>query len=410
MEILERLSTLARGATGHAAAAAALELAADLVPVGRRRLLSLAAADAQLAGEHYRAAGLLRRAGATGEPRPAPPVRAAVVAARREMGRGRSRVAGQMLTAAAAELWETGAIRRLPTVLALRGWALARAGDLTAAADDAGQALELAALTGDRRAVVHARHTRTLLAVLRGEPAVLGRAPAMVVPLRCDPVGGGLMLLAALAARGPNDLPATAGVAAEFLPDLLECRLVRDRGLSAADLGALRGLTRSAAGPIAASAWRVLGLTTRDGASDCFARAVRLHTTMDLPFDEARVHLSYGERLRRDGDRRAARHQLRTARDAFAGLGATPWRQRAERELTGTDETRTGRAPTGLTPAEYEVARIVATGVSTRETAARLFLSPKTVEFHLGKVFRKLGVSSRAQLAHVFPELAGKAA
>jgi DNA-binding CsgD family transcriptional regulator len=399
-EILEHLSTLARGATGHAASAAALELAAEVAPAGRRRLLTLAAADAQLAGESQRATDLLRRAAATGEATPASQVGAAeaVASARREMAHGRYRAAEQELAAIAAHLWASGAIHRLPPVLALRSWALARVGDLTAAAGDADQALALARLTENDQVAIRAHHTRALLAVLRGA------APGATE--RTDPVRAGLILLAALATRRPGRLGANAEIAAEFLPDLLECRLLRDRVLCPADLDTLHGLTRSATAPIAANAWRVLGLTSRDGANDCFRRAAGLHTGMDLPFDNARVHLSYGERLRRDGDRRAARNQLRTARDGFARLNAVPWEQRAERELTGTDETRAGRAPTGLTPAEYEVARVVATGVSTREAAERLFLSPKTVEFHLSKVFRKLGVSSRAQLAHVFPELA----
>ncbi|MFB9338472.1 helix-turn-helix transcriptional regulator, partial [Actinoplanes octamycinicus] len=355
----------------------------------------------------------------TGEPAPAAQVGVdeSVAAARREMAFGRFRRAERELATTASRLWAGGVIVRLPAVLALRSWALARAGNLAAASADAEQALALARLTENVPVAARAHHTRLLLGVLRGRSgaaadshreAEAGLAAGPGVPKRIDPVSAGLELLADLAACRPGDLAGPAEVAAEFLPDLLECRLIRDRGLSDEDLYTLRGLTSSAPAPIAANAWRVLGLTARDGANDCFARAARLHATMDLPFDNARVHLSYGERLRRDGDRRAARNQLRTARDGFARLNAVPWAQRAERELTGTDERRAGRAPTGLTPAEYQVARIVATGVSTRETAARLFLSPKTVEFHLGRVFRKLGVTSRAQLAHVFPELSGQ--
>ncbi|BCJ48172.1 hypothetical protein GCM10010168_25320 [Actinoplanes ianthinogenes] len=408
VEILEELSALARGATGHAAAATALEMAAGMTPVGKRRLFTLAAADAQLAGEPGRAAELLRRAAATGEamPRAQDGVDESVAAARREMAHGRFLAAERELAATAGRLWAGGVIWRLPAVLALRSWALARAGNIVAASREAEQALALAQLTENDQVAARAHHTRLLLMILHGRPGESETAPG--VPKENDPVRAGLALLAGLASRHPGDPIGSAEIAAEFLPDLLECRLIRDRELSAEDLYTLRGLTASAPAPIAANAWRVLGLTTRDGANDCFRRAARLHTGMEMPFDNARVHLSYGERLRRDGDRRAARNQLRTARDGFTRLSAVPWAQRAERELTGTDETRAGRAPTGLTPAEYQVARVVATGVSTREAAARLFLSPKTVEFHLGKVFRKLGVTSRAQLAHVFPELAGQ--
>jgi DNA-binding CsgD family transcriptional regulator len=168
----------------------------------------------------------------------------------------------------------------------------------------------------------------------------------------------------------------------------------------------LTGLTRTGTPPAAANAWRVLGLAavSTEAAVVSFARAARLHAAMDLPFEAARLRLAHGERLRRDGGRVEAREHLRAAGDGFRRLGAVTWAARADREIAATDEARRPtRTQSGLTAQEFAVAEVVATGVSTRDAAAQLFLSPKTIEFHLGNVFRKLGVTNRAQLAHVFP-------
>jgi DNA-binding CsgD family transcriptional regulator len=93
---------------------------------------------------------------------------------------------------------------------------------------------------------------------------------------------------------------------------------------------------------------------------------------------------------------------LRYARDAFAGLGATPWAARAAAELRATGEVS---SPTteldgaeALTPQERQVARLVSGGATNRDVAAQLFVSPKTVEYHLAKIFRKLGIKSRVEL------------
>jgi DNA-binding CsgD family transcriptional regulator len=116
----------------------------------------------------------------------------------------------------------------------------------------------------------------------------------------------------------------------------------------------------------------------------------------------ARTHLLYGEWLRRQRRRRDAREQLRTAHDMFEAMGMEAFAQRARVELHATGEhvnKRTGGPDDRLTPQEFQVARLVADGSSNREVAARLFLSPNTVEYHLQKVFRKFRVSSRTQLA-----------
>ena len=112
----------------------------------------------------------------------------------------------------------------------------------------------------------------------------------------------------------------------------------------------------------------------------------------------ARTHLLYGEWLRRRRRRRDAREHLRTARDMFDTLGATAFARRASTELQATNE-HTGEATGVLTPQEMQVAQLVSEGAANREVAAQLYISLNTVEYHLQKVYRKLGVSSRTQLA-----------
>src|SRR5689334_10288825 len=125
-----------------------------------------------------------------------------------------------------------------------------------------------------------------------------------------------------------------------------------------------------------------------------------------MAVDLARAHLLYGQWLRRAKRRRDARHELRTAHDMFAAMGIATLAERAGRELQATGETlrkRTVGTPVELTAQEAQVARLARDGLSNPEIGASLFISARTAQYHLGKVFAKLGISSRCQLAHALP-------
>ena len=137
-------------------------------------------------------------------------------------------------------------------------------------------------------------------------------------------------------------------------------------------------------------------------AEEHFRRALAAHeSSLRLP-DRARTHLALGEHLRRARRRVDAREHLRAALAVFDDLGAAPWSERAAQELRASGETARRRdvsTATELTPQERQVAALVRQGLSNRDAAARLFVSPRTVDFHLRNVFTKLGVTSRAELA-----------
>jgi DNA-binding CsgD family transcriptional regulator len=156
----------------------------------------------------------------------------------------------------------------------------------------------------------------------------------------------------------------------------------------------------------AAVAARLRGLVAdEDAFEDEFQDALSLHERADDAFARARTELAFGERLRRAGRRRDARVQLRAALAAFDELAATPWLERATAELRATGETLRKRQPheaEELTPQELQIALLVAEGKTNKEAGAALFLSHKTVEFHLGRIYRKLSVGSRAELIRQF--------
>jgi DNA-binding CsgD family transcriptional regulator len=198
---------------------------------------------------------------------------------------------------------------------------------------------------------------------------------------------------------GPGPFMEPLGVT----PDLVDAYLGLGRADDAADL--VRRFMDANPHPapyLAAIMARCRGQVAADPgeATAAFAEAVRLHAAAPLAVDVGRTHLAYGMRLRRDGQRVAARRQLEAARSLFQRDELAAWVGRCDAELRATGASRNVRG-TGapLTAQETQVALMVAQGLSNRDIAAALFLSPRTVEHHVGAALRKKGFSSRTQLA-----------
>ncbi|MGI5418857.1 AAA family ATPase [Actinomadura luteofluorescens] len=159
-----------------------------------------------------------------------------------------------------------------------------------------------------------------------------------------------------------------------------------------------------------AVAARCAALLAMDDPDPLYSKALDLHREGGTPFEQARTELLYGEWLRRSRRRNDARARLHAALEAFERLGAAPWTERARTELRAAGESLTGGRDdpaarddlaARLTPQELQVTRLAATGLSNREIGAQLFLSPRTVGYHLYKAYPKLGVTTRAALARL---------
>ncbi|WP_406830603.1 AAA family ATPase [Pedococcus sp. KACC 23699] len=149
---------------------------------------------------------------------------------------------------------------------------------------------------------------------------------------------------------------------------------------------------------------RALTMREPTDATAAFERAVRHYRNASRPYDLARTHLAYGELLRRTNRRVDARPHLRAALATFTDLNAIPLVERATQELRASGETARRRDPStllDLTPMELKVAQLVSTGLSNKDVAAQIWVSPRTVAFHLRNVFTKVGVSSRTELAQL---------
>lgn len=155
-----------------------------------------------------------------------------------------------------------------------------------------------------------------------------------------------------------------------------------------------------------ARAGRAFGLCEPDAAAEAhFRTALVLHAQTPDMFETARTELAFGARLRRQRRRVEARPFLRSSLRTFEALGAQPWADKAAQELRATGESvhrRESNVMDDLTSQERQIAQLLAQGRTTREAAAALFISPKTVEYHLRHVYLKLDIRSRAALAEIF--------
>lgn len=266
--------------------------------------------------------------------------------------------------------------------------------------------------------------TQAMLAALRGRPAEARRIAERVL---VEAAGRRLAAATATAYRALALLDLAAGRAGDALahlrvlerggeqhpglmldavPDLVEAAARAGRAEEvAARLDPFSRWADSTGSPdLQALAARCRALLADDQEPGLRA-ALRLHAAGDRPLERARTELLLGEHLRRSRRPVAARAFLRAALDTFRTLGALAWATRAADELRAAGETSAPDAGSAepdalasLTPQELRIAMAVAEGATNREVAAQLFLSPRTVDYHLRKVFKKVGISSRAEL------------
>jgi DNA-binding CsgD family transcriptional regulator len=310
-----------------------------------------------------------------------------------------------------------GALAPLPLFLSQVGVARAWMGDFAGAEAVAGESASVAARTGNR----FPPHVTLLLRAMQGreteastaiasaieESAIGGQgAAATFAHWSAAVLHNGLAQYkeAASAARQAAANPFDPWSALWALPELVEAAArLGDDELARGALDRLAVMTQPSGNDSALGIEARCRALLNDGgdADDLYREAIdRLGLTRLRP-ELARAHLLYGEWLRREGRRVEAREQLRTAHDMLAAIGMGAFAERARRELIATGEKvrkRGVETRDQLTPQEEQIARLARDGRTNPEIAAQLFLSARTVEWHLGKVFGKLGVSSRREL------------
>ncbi|MBB3663063.1 DNA-binding CsgD family transcriptional regulator [Prauserella sediminis] len=298
----------------------------------------------------------------------------------------------------------------LPAALGVLAQAELQLGELDAAAKTAGEGLEVATCIGQRRGVATLSGVPALVAAVRGDadatasyaadadPASAARALALL------DLGEG-RAEAAVDRLAAAHRPGLAGLAA--VPDLVEAASRTDRPSD--DDFASQALADFVtwANVVDRPSVRAVALRSRGllGDPGLLSTALGLADHADA-WQQARTELAHGEWLRRDRNPAKARPHLRAALTAFERLHAQPWADRARTELRAAGEgrdSRPGRETTvdtdGLTPQELRIVQLAADGLSNRDIGNRLYLSPRTVGYHLYKAYPKLGVSGRGELA-----------
>jgi DNA-binding CsgD family transcriptional regulator len=337
---------------------------------------------------------------------------------------GEEAIEHELYGRAVARARESGAVGTLPYVLEYLARSEAVDGRYASAAAHAAEGLLLARETGQQNSVCHLLASQALIAAIQGREQEcrthaaealalatarkLGYQSALAewaiarLDLGLGQPAQALARLERLAAAGPGSgHPFVKVVSA---PELVEAAVrTNQAGTAQAALLEFERFARETAPPWAlALVARCRGLlSVGEIAERHFLEALRRHGQSARPFDRARTEFAFGEYLRRDGRRTAARAHLRSALDAFERLGAGAWAERARDELRASGETARKRSPSAidqLTPQELQITRLVAEGATNKEVAARLFLSPRTIDYHLRKVFAKLGISSRSEL------------
>ena len=319
-----------------------------------------------------------------------------------------------------AALRETGSITAQVMPLVVAADCAMRLDHWTDARGELDEAMQLAEVTGQRGPLAQALTMRARLDAACGREAparaAIARAREIAEPARlgsvlmfADAATGFLelalgrvdaalaMLEAAERRAGQHGLEEPTQI--PWAPDLVEALVRagrREDAVRVYERLAEQAANVGTAGAHALAA-RCAGLVAEDDWDEHFAAAHRHHAASPVVFERARTLLAHGARLHRARRQAEARRRLHAARLVFERLGAETWAQLARSELRAAGG-RLRASSDGLTPAELRVAEAVARGATNREVATELFLSPKTVEFHLGHVYRKLGVRSRTQL------------
>jgi len=317
---------------------------------------------------------------------------------------------------------DVGALDQLPITLGALGTAIAWTGDLTAAAALVAEADAVCEATGSRAAPF----TAMMLASLRGHQAEAGR---LIEATIAEAAAGGQGIAVAyahwVAAIGYNGLgryadaltaateasedTSTLYISMWALPELIEAA-ARSGNAHAGTvaLERLAGMTRAGGtdfGLGVEARSRAL-LSEGETAESLYREAIDRLGRSKLRPELARAHLLYGEWLRRENRRSDARTQLRTAHEMLAAMGMEAFAERARRELLATGETvreRTAETAGALSAQEAHIARLAVDGLTNAEIGAQLFLSARTVEWHLRKIFAKLGIASRRELREAMP-------
>jgi DNA-binding CsgD family transcriptional regulator len=342
---------------------------------------------------------------------------------------------GWMATAASNAVWDNdgahaisarqvqlirdaGALAELPLHLSALGLASAWMGDFARAAANIVEADSVAAATGShfapypllRLRALQGREAEACAAIERAAGG--GPGVAIYAQWAAAVLYNGLARYeeAAWSARQATSNTFEYWVSVWALPELVEAAVhVGDAELAHDALERLAETTQPAGIDLA------LGIEARSrallsdgtGANNLYRAAIERFSRTRLRPELARTHLLYGEWLRREGRRVDAREQLRTAHRLFDAIGMEAFAERARRELLATGEKARKRSPgtrEELTPQEEQIARLARDGLSNPEIGAQLFVSARTVEWHLRNVFAKLGITSRRHLPKALPQ------
>jgi DNA-binding CsgD family transcriptional regulator len=336
--------------------------------------------------------------------------------------------AQSLLGPCVAGLREQQRLRVLTHVMVVRAWAAVVTSDFRTARPAAEEAGRLAAETAQPLWGATAWAAQATLAAVNGDQPAVDRLSARVEEITL-PAGTAAPLSLVQYARGllalgqgrhadaydelhriysPGDPACNHRNQLAAIGDLAEAAIHSGHRDEARQLlERIAPLAGQAPWPRAAARYAA-ALLAENAHAEAAYRDVLTRDLPPWPFTRARLHLVYGEWLRRRRRPADSRTHLRAARDAFDALGAAPWSERARRELRASGETSHHRAPDAfdqLTPQELQIISLAADGLSNREIGQRLCLSHRTVESHLYRVFPKLGVTSRSQLPVVLTRL-----